>query len=31
MADDAAKSGGLEFHPMDQFNIKDVFGGAEIS
>ena len=32
MASEAAKSGGgLEFHPMDQFNVKALFGGSDIT
>ena len=30
MADEAAKGGGLEFHPMDQFIVKPLFGGDAI-
>jgi len=30
MAEDAKAGGGLEFHPMDQFIVKPLFGGTEI-
>jgi F-type H+-transporting ATPase subunit a len=31
MADDAKAEGGLEFHPMDQFIVKPLFGGSEVN
>ncbi len=31
MADDASKEGGLEFHPMDQFIVKPLFGGDAVN
>ena len=31
MADEAKAEGGLEFHPMDQFIVKPLFGGTEVS
>ena len=30
MADEAKSEGGLSFHPMDQFEVKPLFGGADI-